>query len=240
MSPLQCLIIDDEPVARKVIREYIEDTDFLALLGEAENPVKAGIMMQEKHTDLVFLDIQMPRMSGIDFLKTAQSLPMAVITTAYPEYALQGFELDVLDYLIKPIGFDRFLKAAHKAREYHQMKTGGGGGDPEFMQQAFFIKCDRKIEKIVISDIVYVQALANYVVIHTQQRKYVTYITFKGIEERLPQDSFVRIHKSYLVALSAISNIDHNKVSISRTILPLSKHYKQQAMEKIRPFVVKK
>jgi len=238
MNPLQCLIIDDEPVARKVIREYIEDTDFLALAGEAENPVKAGAMLQEQQADLVFLDIQMPRMSGIDFLKTAQPLPMAVITTAYPEYALQGFELDVLDYLIKPIGFERFLKAAHKAREYYQMKAGSG--EPAFTQHAFFIKCDRKIEKIVISDIIYIQALANYVVIHTQQRKYVTYITFKGIEERLPQDSFVRIHKSYLVALDAISNIDHNKVSISRTVLPLSKYYKQQAMEKIRPFLVRK
>jgi DNA-binding LytR/AlgR family response regulator len=239
MNRLKCLIVDDEPVARKIIREYIDDVDFLELSGEVENPARAAPFLGGDHgADLIFLDVQMPGMNGIDFLKTVHPAPMTVLTTAYPQYALQGFELDVLDYLVKPIGFDRFLKAAHKAREYHLMKTvfQENGAVPD----AFFVKSDRRIEKIAFHEILYVQAMANYVVIHTPTRKYVAHLTLKGVEESLPADQFVRIHKSYVVALSAVTSIESTAAALGPRVLPVSKHYRTAAMQKIQPFLLKR
>ncbi len=238
MNELNCLIVDDEPLARKVLREYIEDVEFLSLAGEAESPIAANNMMSNWKIDLLFLDIEMPKMSGLDFLKNLRSPPMTVMTTAYPEYALQGFELDVLDYLVKPIGFERFMKAVNKANDFHQLRNQAlrKGDGSEF----FFVKCDQKLEKINLADVLYVEALSNYVIINTEHRRYVTYLTLKGIEEKLPIDRFVRIHKSYLVSLTAIVSIEEDEVQLRSKHLPISKHYRAQFLERINPNLFKR
>ena len=239
MSLLRCLIIDDEPLARKVLCEYVEDIDFLTLAGEAENPVQANNFINKDKIDLLFLDIQMPKMSGIDFLKHLKSAPPVILTTAYSEYALEGYELDVLDYLLKPIGFERFLSAANKAKDYYDVvqQSTAETRPPEF----FFVKCDQKLEKINLADVLFVEALANYVIIHTSQRRYVTYLTLKGIEEKLPPNNFVRIHKSYLVSVAAIQSIDRDEVKlIQQKRLPISKHYKAEVMKQINPLLFRR
>jgi DNA-binding LytR/AlgR family response regulator len=231
MNTIKCCIIDDEPVARKILREYIQDIDFLELAGEAENPIKASTLLSQTTVDLLFVDIQMPRMNGIDFMKTLHPSCNVIITTAYPEYALQGFELNAIDYLVKPIGFERFLRAANKASEYHFMKRSQQ--DHYSLRDFFFIKCGQKIEKIMMDEVIYVEGLANYVILHTCDKQYITYITFKGIEEKLPKDRFIRIHKSYLVSLNAINCIEGNELKLNKIALPISKYYKEEVMMRI-------
>ncbi len=159
---LECIIIDDEPVARKVLEEYIQDTAFLSLAGKAENPIKAKALLDSRKADLLFLDINMPRMSGIEFLKSTANLPMTIMTTAYAEYALEGFELDVIDYLVKPFAYERFLKACTKAREYHELKQQHRVPLPNNVpQEYFFVKCDGRIEKVTYNEFVYIEAMAS-------------------------------------------------------------------------------
>lgn len=239
MNKLNCLIVDDEPLARQVLREYVADVDFLMLAGEAENPVAANNLLGGNQIDLIFLDVQMPKMSGLEFLKNVQPAALTVITTAFPEYALQGFEFDALDYLLKPIGFDRFLKAVNKARDFHRLKKFSGQPN-ETAAEFFFVKCEQKIEKINLADVLYVEGMSNYVVIHTPERRYIAYLTFKGIAEKLPQDQFVRVHKSYLVALRAITSLDADEVKLAQKRLPISKHYRAHVLEKINSALFKR
>jgi len=165
---LKCIVVDDEPLARECITNYIKDVDFLELGGTCNNPVELTATMGQQEVDLIFLDIQMPIINGIDFLRMTSKLPIVIITTAYPSYALEGFQLDVLDYLVKPITFNRFLKAVTKARDYQLLlgKPNTAGSQPE--ADYFFIKCDYKYEKIYFNDILYVEAMQNYVTIHTE------------------------------------------------------------------------
>jgi len=238
MIELNCLIVDDEPLARKVLREYVEDVDFLSVAGEADTPIAANNIISSRKIDLQFLDIQMPKVSGLDFLKNLPSAPLTVITPAYPEYALQGFELDVLDYLVKPIGFDRFLKAVNKAKDFHELRNQAVQKNDGL--EYFFVKCDQKLEKIDIADVLFVEALSNYVIINTEQRRYVTYLTLKGIEAKLPKDQFVRIHKSYLVSLKAVISIDDDEVHLRTRQLPISKHYRAQVLDTVSSVLFKR
>jgi DNA-binding LytR/AlgR family response regulator len=235
MTPLKCLIIDDEPVSRKIIREYIEDVDFLELTSEAESAVNCSKYLATHPIDLMFLDIQMPGMNGIDFLKTSEVKPLTIITTAYPDYALQGYDLDVLDYLVKPIAFERFMKAVQKAQEYHSLRNG----KDDLQTEALYIKCDRRIEKILLQDILFVEATGNFITIHTKNGKFMTWMTFKGIEEKLPQESFARIHRSYIVSLPAISRIDLNKAVLPGRTLPISRYYRKQALGMINRYLLR-
>ena len=158
---LNCIIIDDEPMARKVLEEYIEDIPFLQLVGKAENPLKANVLLNNNKIDLMFLDINMPRMSGIEFLRNSTILPMIIMTTAYTEYAIEGFELDVVDYLVKPFSSDRFLKACTKAKEYYELKNKPIENVNIIpIADYFFIKCDGKIEKIFYDELLYFQYAA--------------------------------------------------------------------------------
>ena len=196
---LSCIIIDDEPLARKGLREYIQDVDFLQLVGEFDSPLKATEVLSNQQIDLMFLDIHMPKITGIEFLKSLQHPPQVIFTTAYPQYAVDGFDLNVLDYLVKPISFDRFLKAAMKAKETSGKKQGTAASTTQ-AEDYVFIKADNKLVKIFYHDILYVEALQNYVTIHTVNKKYITYLTFKSMEESLPADQFIRVHKSYMVS----------------------------------------
>lgn len=228
---INCIVIDDEPLARKGIKEYINDVDFLQLAGEFDNPLKATEMIGKVETLILFLDIQMPKITGLDFFKSLQNPPPVIFTTAYPQYALEGYEVNALDYLVKPVSFDRFLKAVMKAREYYEIR------EKNIIEAAhadyFFIKADNKLVRISFEDVLLVEALQNYVMVHTRDKKYMTYLTFKSVEEYLPSDKFIKVHKSYIVAVSKIDSIEGNDIRIGQLHIPISRNQKEAVMEQL-------
>lgn len=232
---INCVIIDDEPLARKGLKEYIADVDFLHLAGEFDNPVKAMDMLAKEEIQLMFLDIQMPKITGLDFFKTMQHPPPVIFTTAFPEYALEGFELNALDYLVKPISFDRFLRSAIRAREFYEVRqkniseTSAHGTPPGY----FFIKADNKLVKIFYDNVLFAEALQNYVVIQTSEKKYMTYLTFKSVEEYLPADKFIKTHKSYIISAAKIDSIEGNNIRIGQHQIPISRNLKDEVMGKL-------
>jgi DNA-binding LytR/AlgR family response regulator len=231
---IKCIIVDDEPLARKGLKEYIADIDFLTLVGEFDNALKATEPLMKENTQLLFLDIQMPKISGLDFFKTLQSPPPVIFTTAYPQYALDGFDLNALDYLVKPISFERFLKAALKAKEYYEVRHHNDEAISEKgKENYFFIKADNKLVKIFFDDILFVEALQNYVTIHTIDKKFITYLTFKSVEEYLPPDSFIKTHKSYIASVSKINSIEGNDIRIGNHHVPISRNEKDNVMDKL-------
>jgi DNA-binding LytR/AlgR family response regulator len=230
---IKCIIIDDEPLARKGLKEYIADVDFLQLAGEYDNALKATGTLSKGEIQLLFLDIQMPRITGLDFFKTLQQPPPVIFTTAYPQYALEGFEVNALDYLVKPVSFDRFLKAAMKAKEYYEIREKNNVEPATTTPDYFFIKADNKLVKLFFDDLLFAEALQNYVVIHTTDKKYITYLTFKAVEDYLPADKFIRTHKSYIIAASKIDSIEANDICIGQHHIPISRTMKDEVMEKL-------
>lgn len=228
---INCIVIDDEPLARKGLKEYIADTDFLNLVGEFDNPLKATEIISNGGVQLLFLDIQMPKITGLEFFKTLQNAPPVIFTTAYPQYALEGFEVNALDYLVKPISFDRFLKASLKAREYYEVREKNTS-EPSAATY-FFIKADNKLVKIVYDEVLFVEALQNYVTIYTAEKKYMTYLTFKSVEDYLPADKFLKVHKSYIVAASKVDSIEGSDIRIGDRHIPISRNQKEEVMEKL-------
>lgn len=227
---LKCIIIDDEPIARKGLKEYMEDTGFLQLCGEFENPVKAMDMLMTEAIDLIFLDIQMPKMTGLELIRSLPHPPMVIFTTAYPQYAVEGFELNAVDYLLKPFSFDRFWKAVIKARSLSDASAKPGAGQET---DYFYVKSDNKLVKINYQDILFAEALQNYVAIHTTTRKYITYLTFHSIEEHLPAAKFLKTHKSYIVAMDKIESIEGSEIRIGTHHIPISRTEKESVMEKL-------
>ena len=227
---INCLVVDDEPIARDGLIEYIEQVEFLHPVAVCKNAIEASYALQNQHIDLLFLDIQMPKITGVDFLKNLSNPPLVVFTTAFPEYAIEGYELNVLDYLLKPISFERFFKAVIKAQAYLNLKLKH---DLITSEPFFFIKSNQKLEKIFIKDILYLEALSNYVILYTKSRKHIVYMSFKGFESQLPGQLFLKIHKSFIVALDAIQTIDNNEVVIANHILPISKSYRAFVMDRV-------
>jgi len=228
---LTCLIIDDEPVARKGLEEYVNEIEFLQLVAQCESPVKASRYLSEHNIDLIFLDIHMPKVSGIEFLKSLRNPPLVIFTTAYSDYALEGYSLDVVDYLMKPITFERFLKAAQKAFEVFQMKKLASEHKPH--GDYFFVKCESKFEKVNYADVRYVESLQNYVIIHTAAKKLITYMTLSSLENQLPKDQFLKVHKSFIVSISGIKAIDGNEILIGDSRIPISRNLKEQVVNRI-------
>jgi DNA-binding LytR/AlgR family response regulator len=234
---LKCVTIDDEPLARECIVNYINEVDFLQSVGTGNNPVELTRLLDQHEVDLIFLDIQMPVINGIEFLKMTVHTPLVIITTAYPSYALESFQLDVLDYLLKPITFDRFFKSVNKAKDYHQLLTRSQeASDSSKIKQGedyFFIKCEYKYERIYYDDILYVQGLQNYVTIYTRKGKYVTLLYLKNVEENLNRQSFIRVHKSYIVSVSKIEAIENNDILIQSARIPISRNYRDEVIDKV-------
>jgi len=226
---INCIVIDDEPLARKGLSNFIQELPMLQLGGIFSNPVEAMTYMNQQHVQLIFLDIQMPKMNGLEFLKTLPQSPVVIITTAFPNYALESYELDVMDYLVKPIPFERFVKAVNKARDYiNLIARGDQANHPQ--EDYFFIKCENRYEKIAYNDLLYVEALQNYVVLHTTQKRFISYLTFKGVEEYLPSDRFLKVHKSFIVALSHIESIDGSELIIRNQRISISRSNKDVIM----------
>jgi len=230
---LNCVIVDDEPIARKLLQEYIEETDFLNLVGIAENPLKAISIINNHPTDLIFLDINMPKMNGMEFLRSSANLPMVIMTTAYGQYALEGFEMAVIDYLVKPFSLERFIKASQKALELKSLKQKPAIATEKATDEYFYVKCDGKIERVMYNELLYVEAMANYVTLYTDKGKLIVYLTIKGILEQLPPEKFVQVHKSYIVNVGRINTIEGNVLHLGNSKITVSSNYNEDVMNKI-------
>jgi len=229
---INCVIVDDEPLAREGMSNYVREVDFLRLAGVCENPLELTRLLDQQSVDLLFLDIQMPKMNGLDFLKTVPNPPIVIITTAYPTYAIEGFQLNVLDYLLKPITFDRFFKSVTKAKDYYHLITRGSpsaGATADY----FFIRCGSKYEKIFFNQILYVEGMQNYVTIYTRKGKYVTLLYLKNLEENLDSNAFIRVHKSYIVSIDKIEGIEGNEIFIQSYRVPISRNYREHVIQRV-------
>ena len=227
---LRCIIADDEPFARKGLADDISQIEFLDLAGVAENGLQANELLTKHKADLIFLDIQMPKLTGLDFLRIIKNPPMIIIITAHHEHAVEGFNLDVIDYLVKPVPFDRLLKACNKAKDYFgltQRLLSPEKGRSDF----FFVKCDKKYEKIFFNELLFIEAADNYVSIHTAGRILFSYLTLKNVEEYLEGNNFIKVHKSFIVAIDKIDFIEGNSIVINKKIIPISRTAREAVME---------
>src|SRR6201981_1586376 len=229
---LKCIIIDDEPIARKVLREFIADIDFLELIGEAENPLKAMSFLTNDEIDIIFLDINMPKINGIDFLKNSKRNASIIMTTAYADHAVEAYGLDVLDYLVKPIAFERFLKACSKAKDVAELKKQSPS-KPQDSNDHFFIKCNNQIEKIFYNDLLYAEAMLNYVMLYTNSKKLMVYITIKSLEEQLTKDNFIKVHKSFIVNILKVKSIEGNMINIGEAKITISQNLREAVIKEI-------
>ncbi|SHH31606.1 two component transcriptional regulator, LytTR family [Chryseolinea serpens] len=231
-----CVIVEDEPLARNLMTEYVRKVPTLLHLVEAcSSPLAALEVLRSNNVDILFLDVQMPEITGISLLKVLQKKPLVVLTTAYSEYALEGYELDVADYLLKPITFERFLRTVDKLVQRLESKTAPAPAPeraPSEPSPAFvFVKDGTKLVKVRLDDILYVEGLKDYVTIHTRTQKVISLQRLKALEEQLPADKFIRIHNSYIVALDAIEIIHKGDVQIGQAVLPIGETYKKAFKE---------
>lgn len=225
----KCLIVDDEPLARELIRGHVEKLENFEVVAECSDAMKALNVLREKQVDLIFMDIQMPQITGIEFLKTLKHPPKVIITTAYREFALDGFELDVVDYLIKPITFERFLKSVNKYYQVSQedVHVIPGNSAEKTMDESFiYVKENKKVVKVYLSEIKYIEGLSEYVQVYTDKRKIITKTSMAQMEEKLPGESFLRIHKSFIVSLSKIEAFTANTIEIQGKELPIGRSFK--------------
>jgi two-component system LytT family response regulator len=222
---IRCIAIDDEPLALELLVDNISKVPYLQLVAACENPLEAMTVMGQQNIDLIFLDIQMPGLTGIQFIHSMTVKPMIILITAYEKYALQGFDLNVTDYLVKPVSLDRFVNACNKAKELFYLRA-----QPKVAASAgyFFVNVDYSLIKIITADIIYIEGLKDYIKIHlkSSQRPVVTRIPMKTIEEQLPADAFIRIHKSYIVSIAFITVLRKSSVFIDTLELPVSDNYR--------------
>jgi DNA-binding LytR/AlgR family response regulator len=225
---IKALIIDDEPLAQNVIKQYAERIPDLIISATCNEAICAHKILQEQEIDLLFLDINMPKLSGISFLKTLTNPPLVVFTTAYSEYALEGYELNAIDYLKKPFSFERFYKAYSRAQELFQLKNRPTKIESESIgEEYFYVKANKKTIKVNFSDIVYIEGLGDYIKIHLNTTKLVTNLSMKKMADLLPNDKFYRIHKSFIISLDKINSLEGNMVSVQGNKLPVGNSYRQ-------------
>jgi DNA-binding LytR/AlgR family response regulator len=236
---LNVLIVDDEPLALDVLETYIGQMSELKLVQRCTNALEANEALQQHDIDLMFIDIQMPQLTGIDFVKTLTNPPMIVFTTAYPNYAIQGFDLNALDYLLKPISLERFMKAVNRAVEHHSAlhRDHIHEASPLDSAEFFFVKADKKLVKVNFDDIIYIEGLKDYVIIRLLNTRVITLQTMKSLEERLPAGKFRRIHRSFIVAMNKIIAVDGSLVEVMEKdkpkSLPIGKNYRDELLELI-------
>lgn len=231
-SPIRCLIVDDEPPAREIIRRYIEQVPSLQLAGECGNAIEAFTLLRQQPVDLLFLDIRMPQLNGNDFLKTLKNPPKVIFTTAYSEYALEGYELDAIDYLMKPIPFDRFLKAVNKAYQQGPNKTEVSAVVEEKKNDPFvYFRADRKMIKVMLHDIIYIESMKDYVKVFTSNGTIITKQSISSVEAMLPEKSFIRTHRSFIISLDKIKSFTSELIEIDKTEVPIGKLYRNGVMK---------
>lgn len=240
---IKVIIVDDEPLAQDVLETYVEKFPELSLVQKCNNALEANEVLKNQDIDLMFLDIQMPQLTGIDFLKTLTRPPLVIFTTAYPNYALEGFELNALDYLLKPISLERFIKAVNKAVEQIKLQRNEpgsassnaveGGDHPDYI----FVKADKKLVKVNYHDIIYIEGLKDYVIIRMENQRVITLQTMKSLEDKLPAPRFKRIHRSYIINIDKINAIVGNMVEVMEKNqpkhLPIGKNYRDELNDMI-------
>jgi two-component system LytT family response regulator len=228
---ISCLIVEDEPLARNLITEYVSKVPYLNLVKACSGPLEAMEVLRANPVDLLFLDVQMPELTGIAFLKSLQKKPLVILTTAYSEYAIEGYELDITDYLLKPITFERFLKAVDKVNQRLSGTQVTTEKPAEVAPDFIFVKDGTKLVKIRWNDILYVEGLKDYVTIHTRTQKVISLQRLKVLEEQLPADKFIRVHNSFIVALDAIDSVHKDKIQIGQAQVPIGDTYKKSFRE---------
>jgi two-component system LytT family response regulator len=239
MTKLRCIAVDDEPLALDIIEDYVSKVPFLELVKRTENAIEALQIVQAGGIDLVFLDIQMPELTGIQFLKIANSKAHYILTTAYSQYALESYDLNVSDYLLKPIAFDRFYKAVEKV--HNQVKTSEPAPAPQPIitsapfsagthpvQDFIFVKTEHKIQKIELDDILYIEGLKDYISIYTKAERVITLQNMKKMEETLPSGKFIRVHKSYIISLDKVESIERSRITICGKVIPIGDTYRDE------------
>jgi len=224
---ITCIITDDEPIARKGLKGYIEKVDFLTLVGECESAVELNTMLKTIQPDLLFLDIEMPLLSGLDFLTTLQNPPKVILTTAYERYALKGYELDVADYLLKPITFERFLKSVNKVHNLLEKAA------KEEKEEYIFVKSDKQLKKIILEDILFIESMDNYIIIHTPASKEIVLTTLKNIMSSLPENSFLQVHRSFIVQMKHVNSIEGNQLIIGKNKIPVARNLREDVFRTI-------
>ncbi|QNK62595.1 response regulator transcription factor [Pedobacter sp. PAMC26386] len=242
---LKCIAVDDEPLALDIIEDYVSKVPFLELVKRTENAIEALQLVQAGGIDLVFLDIQMPDLTGIQFLKIANNKASYILTTAYSQYALESYDLNVSDYLLKPIAFDRFYKAVEKVHNQHKNNAEVVAPPAPVaivapvpviaqpVQDFIFVKTEHKIQKIELSDILYIEGLKDYISIFTKTERVITLQNMKKMEETLPSSQFIRVHKSYIIALDKIESIERSRIAICGKIIPIGDTYRDEFFKRI-------
>jgi len=233
MERLKCLLVDDEPPAREIIRRYIEAVPMLELAGEFGNALQAMAFLQQHPTDLIFLDIRMPQLNGNEFLKAVKNPPPVIFTTAHAEYAVEGYELDVIDYLLKPIQFDRFIKAVNKALAFKGQHTHEPKLATEEPKQDNFVyfRADRKMVKVMLNDIRYIESMKDYVKVFTNDDVIITKQSLNSVEAMLPEKQFIRTHRSFIVSLSKVKSFTHELIEINKEEIPIGKLYRNEVLK---------
>lgn len=230
---MKCLIIDDEPLARDVIENHLSKIEGLDIVGKCKNAQEATDFLQANQVDLLFVDIQMPGLTGLELVKSLDPSPLVIFTTAYPEYAVEGFELNAIDYLLKPVSFDRIIKAIEKAREYFRFKRGEGVDATEIADDSIYVKANQKLVKLNYDDILYVEAFADYVKIYVPGKRIVTLQTMKNMEKKLPIERFCRVHRSFIVGTGHISAFSGNEVDVDGNKIPVGKNYRDDFLARM-------
>jgi DNA-binding LytR/AlgR family response regulator len=229
---IKCIIIDDEPLAISVIENHLKNFDHIEVIGTFINPLKCYNVLEQEKVDVIFLDINMPQMTGFSFIENLNHKPLIVITTAYREYAVKSFELNVLDYLVKPIPFNRFLKTINKV--YQQVYIGSSIGDKSLHQEPhIFLKVNKKLLKINLNDILFIESLKDYIKVVTKVGDYVVHKSLTAITEELPQSNFLRVHRSYTISINKINALEGNTIEIVNRRIPIGRNYLKQSKERI-------
>ena len=229
IKKIKCLVIDDEQPAREILEKHISGVESLELAGSCTNAVEALSFLQSNTVDLLFLDIQMPHILGTNFIRTLKNPPKVIFTTAYRKYAVEGFELDAVDFLLKPISFDRFLKAVNKILHLNlqsNVSTTSSENHNEPAQPFLYVRVDRKMVKVLFNDILYIEGLRDYVKIYTTSKALITKHLLSSLEEMLPADSFLRIHRSYIVSINKIDSYNTDTIGIEKKELPIGRLFK--------------
>ncbi|MES2109922.1 MAG: LytTR family DNA-binding domain-containing protein [Bacteroidota bacterium] len=227
---INCIIVDDEPIARDILKTYIEQVPYLKLVASCEDAFEAMQVLKTVDIDLIVLDINMPRLTGFEMLRTLKKYPAVIITSAYPEYALEGFELSVTDYLLKPFSFPRFVQATEKVVN----RSADAPGAVKEVDLFLMVKSDKKLTKVFFDAISYIEAYGNYIFIYTGQERVMSKQTLTQFEQQLPSSKFTRIHKSYIASLKAIKYLEGNEVSIAGKKLPVGKVYRESLLGKLK------
>ncbi|MEP2023672.1 MAG: LytTR family DNA-binding domain-containing protein [Reichenbachiella sp.] len=230
MKKINCIIVDDEPLAANVLEKYIQRLDHLNLVGKAENAVDAFNLINMENIDLMFLDIKMPQITGIEFMKSLNRPPAVIFTTAYRDFALEGFELAALDYLLKPISFERFIKAIGKVKidDYQKPAPNSQTSSHTLTRDYIFVREDKRMKKVMLTDILFIESIKDYVKIISKESTVLTYLKMSYLEENLPNRQFIRVHKSFIINVEAIQRYTATEAEIEGTVIPIGRYYKQK------------